>query len=129
MENIQIEAYTGDYFIPAVDFNVETGVCEICGESLLEDTINFYKPLLAWLEEYTTTLKKPLIFNFKLTYFNTSSSKRILDILHVFRRYQNEGGDVKVSWYLDYDSELIEDVEDYRVISKVDIEIIETEDL
>jgi hypothetical protein len=129
MENIQIDAYTGDYFVPAVDFNAETGICEISGESLLEDTINFYKPLLSWLEEYTTVLKKPLVFNFKLTYFNTSSSKRILDILHIFREYQNEGGDVKVFWYLDFDSELVEDVEDYQVISKVDIEVIETDDL
>lgn len=124
MENISIEAYTGDYFIPAVEFNAETGVCEIEGESLLEDTIGFYKPLIEWLDEYTTT-NKPLTFNFKLTYFNTSSSKRILDILQVLKKYDESGADVTVNWYVQGDSEIIEDIEDYKIIAKIDINIIE----
>jgi len=124
MKNISIEAYTGDYFIPKVEFNAETGICDIAGESLLEDTIGFYKPLVEWLEEYTA-LNKPLKFNFRLTYFNTSSSKRILDILQVLKKAQDKGTNVVVNWFIQGDSEIIEDIEDYKIIAKLDINIVE----
>ncbi len=124
MKNISIEAYTGDYFIPKVEFNAVTGICDIAGESLLEDTIGFYKPLVEWLEEYTAT-EKPLTFNFRLTYFNTSSSKRILDILQVLKKYSEKGGKVEVNWYIQGDSEIIEDIEDYKIIAKLNINIVE----
>jgi hypothetical protein len=37
---------------PSIDFNPETGVFEMSGVSLIENTLDFYKPVLKWLEEY-----------------------------------------------------------------------------
>ncbi len=68
MENIYIEGSHTNFFVPKVDFNAETGVCTLSGESFLEDTIEFYDPLIQWLEEYTSEVKKPLTFEIKLTY-------------------------------------------------------------
>ena len=58
MENIDIKGFKDDFFIPTVNFNAETGVCEIAGESYLEETVEFYAPLIKWLEEYISTTKK-----------------------------------------------------------------------
>ena len=77
MENIHISGSHDGYFVPTVDFNYQNGVCEISGESFLEETNVFYAPLINWIREYTQT-GLPLTFNCKLTYFNTSSTKSLL---------------------------------------------------
>ncbi len=125
MENLEIIGYSGDYFVPSVNFNSKTGICDISGESYLEETVKFYQPLLKWLEDYTVIIKKPLTFNFRLTYFNTSSSKRILDILLLLKDYEDDGGAVSVFWYFDEeDPDIEEDVEDLIVISELKISVV-----
>ncbi len=127
MENIEIEGYSGDYFIPSVSFNATTGVCELAGESFLEETLKFYEPLLKWLDEFCKTAKKPITFNFKLSYFNTSSSKRILDILLIMKDYEDHGGKVTVNWIFDEeDIDIEEDVEDLMIISELKVNIIKS---
>ena len=69
------------FFTPNVDFNESTGKCVIAGESYLENTVEFYKELQNWLKEYFNT-KKAIDFHFSLTYFNTSSSKALLQLMN-----------------------------------------------
>jgi Domain of unknown function (DUF1987). len=64
----------------------------------MEETYKFYEPVIRWLKDYMQE-KKPIEFNFKLTYFNTASSRFILEILDMLKSYQDNGGQVKVSWY------------------------------
>ena len=125
MQNLEIKGSHGDYDIPTVFFNAETGVCEMKGESYLEKTAEFYDRLLAWLDEYIKEVTKSIVFNFRLTYFNTSSSKRILYIILKLKEYEEDGGDVTVNWYYDEDdTDMEEDVEDFRIISNLDINSI-----
>lgn len=125
MEKIDIKGEKGDFFIPRVLFDPQTGVCEISGESYLEETIVFYKPIIEWVEEYTTT-GKPIEFNFKLSYFNTSSSKRLLDIMRLLKKYRDSGALVTVRWYYEEDDiDSVEDVEDFIIVSKLDIQLVE----
>ena len=112
MENIFIEG-SEVYFTPEVSFNSVTGVCEIGGESYLEETYAFYEPLYKWLREYIATVNKPLIFDIKLRYMNTSSSKCILVMLKILKSYTDEGGKVTVNWFIDKeDDDMQEEVED-----------------
>jgi hypothetical protein len=128
MENIIISGSHGANFIPSVNFDAETGVCEISGESYLEDTIEFYAPLFKWLKEFTTEVKKPVQFNFRLRYFNTSSSKCIIDILHILRKFEEAGGKIEVNWYYDSEEEDIEDeleeIEDFMIETHIKINMI-----
>jgi len=128
MENIHIEGKHGVNFIPTVDFNAETGVCEIAGESYLEDTLEFYTPLYDWLKQYIKEVNKPVVFNFRLRYFNTSSSKCIIDILNILKKYETEGGKVEVNWYYDADEEDIEDeleeIEDFMIETNMKINLV-----
>jgi hypothetical protein len=114
MENLEIKGESGVYFIPEVKLNASTGVCEISGESYLEDTDEFYNNIINWLEAYIGEVKKSLTFNFKLTYFNTSSSRSILNVLRVLKKYEDDGGKVTVNWYYPEDDDSIaEEAEDY----------------
>lgn len=125
MENLYIEGELGNYYIPTVDFNVETGVCTISGKSYLEDTTQFYLPLLEWLDEYTR-YNKPIQFNVKLSYYNTSSSRSVLDIFDLLKLYEDKGGEIEVNWYCrDIDLDVIqEEVDDYMDESDLQINIV-----
>ncbi len=125
MENINIIGSHSDYFIPSVNFDVQKGICEIAGESYLEETQKFYFPLIKWLKDYAVEVNKALTFNFKITYFNTSSSKCIVDLLNALKAYENAGGNVTVNWFYDADNEdaeeELEEVEDFAAETGVNI--------
>ncbi|MCX7985817.1 MAG: DUF1987 domain-containing protein [Bacteroidales bacterium] len=98
MESLYINNYPDLVYYPLVNFNYYSGVCEIVGESYMEETFKFYEPVIRWLKDYIQE-KKPIEFNLKLTYFNTASSRFILEILDLLKSYQDNGGQVKVNWY------------------------------
>jgi hypothetical protein len=126
MENLYIEGYQDNYYIPTVDFNAQTGVCTISGKSYLEDTNGFYLVLLEWLDQYFNEVGKPIQFNLRLSYYNTSSSRSVLDIFDLLKIYEENGGEVEVNWYCrDIDYEVVlEEVEDYMDESDLKINVI-----
>jgi hypothetical protein len=120
MENLEINTGRELFDVPVVYFNAETGICKIEGESYLEKTAEFYDQLLAWLNQYMTEVKGDITFSFKLTYFNTSSSKRILYIILKLKEYVDKGAKVTVNWhYNPNDIEMEEAVEDFMSIAKL----------
>ena len=130
MENLYIQGELGSYYIPNVDFNAETGVCTLSGKSYLEDTTQFYFPLLEWLDQYCREVNNPIEFNVKLSYYNTSSSRSVLDIFDLLKLYEERDGRVTVNWFCrDIDMEVIqEEVDDYMEESDLQINIIPFDD-
>ncbi len=113
MNNLIIKGSSATFFTPTVDFNATSGVCIISGESYLENTISFYKQILSWLEEYLTT-KDYIHFHFNLSYYNTTSSKSILQILLLLKNHEDLGAKVEITWhYNPEDEEMREEAEDY----------------
>ncbi len=66
---------------PKVILDADNNTFEISGRSLPEDVVAFYDPILEWLDEYAQNPLEKTVFNFKLEYFNTASSKLLLDVL------------------------------------------------
>lgn len=128
MKNISIKSYHGAYYIPGVEFNADNGICELFGESYLEDTLAFYAPLVEWLENFLKNEDKKLVFNFKLHYYNTSSSKCIVDILVLFKEFKDKGSEIDVNWFFndksDDSEEEIEEVEDFILETGLNINLI-----
>jgi len=98
MKNLNINIYPDLVFYPVVNFDYKTRICEISGESFMEDTYKFYEPIIEWLNEYIKE-KKTIVLNIKLTYFNTSSSKFILVILNTLKKYKNDSNNATVNWF------------------------------
>ncbi len=122
MENLEIEGSHKNFFIPSVNFNAKTGICEITGESFLEDTVEFYRHLVDWLDNYIEDVKGPMALIIKLSYFNTSTSRSILDILNLLKDYEDDGGEVVVNWHFDEnDVDMEEDIDDYIIDTGLDI--------
>ncbi|WP_375562340.1 DUF1987 domain-containing protein [Bernardetia sp. OM2101] len=112
MENFQIE---GENYIPTVNFNAETGALEISGESYHEYTIEFFQPIFEWLNNYLEQEGRTIVFNFRMTYFNTSSSRRFLEIFDLLEDYsKSKNGNVTVNWYYEKDDvDMLESGEEY----------------
>ena len=124
MENLHIPVEEEEYDKPYINFDASTGKCEISGESFPEKTEDFYGRLMEWLQQYMGEVKGPLDFTFSLSYFNTSSSKRILHIMILLQDYVEKGGKVKAQWNYDpEDLDLEEDIEDLKVISKLELKM------
>ena len=77
MEAISIE---GTPKTPTVNFDTVKGILEIKGRSIPENSIEFYKPVVDLLERYAFKPQAETNVNIQLEYFNTSSSKCILDV-------------------------------------------------
>ncbi|MBN2892556.1 MAG: DUF1987 domain-containing protein [Bacteroidales bacterium] len=128
LKSIHIDGHHGTYYIPTIDLDVETGICEISGESYLEDTASFYAPVVDWLDKYCSKIKKPLNFNFNLEYYNTSSSKCIVDIMSLLKKHSDMGLEITVNWHYDADNEdfeeEVEEVEDFMLETGLKINLI-----
>lgn len=93
---------------PEVKLDPENMHFEIAGESYPEDSVAFYKPVIDWLTEFISQ-KPEFTFSFKMNYFNTSSSKAVMDIIDVLEDYHNDGGKVSLEWHYQEDDEDIKD--------------------
>ncbi len=123
MEAISIE---GTAKTPTVKFNAQEGLLEIKGRSIPENSIEFYKPLVDWLEEYSKEPKALTKVNIQLEYFNTSSSKCILDVFKKLENIHKNKNDVVINWYYEEDDEdMLEAGEDYESIIRVPFKMVE----
>ncbi len=84
---------------PEIVLNPDTGNFKFSGRSLPEDVSNFYAPVLQWFDEYLATPAENTIVDFKMTYFNTATSKIILDILLRLEKLSTEGKNVRIRWH------------------------------
>jgi hypothetical protein len=114
---------------PYVRFDGEKGIVEIKGRSIPENSVEFYKPLIEWLDKYGTSPVKQTSVNIQLEYFNTSSSKCILDIFKKLELIHKKGNTVEVNWYYEEDDEdMFEAGEDYQSIINIPFKMIEMEE-
>lgn len=110
---------------PAVILDSANNNFELSGRSLPEDVAAFYNPILEWLDKYIQNPNPKTEFNFKLIYFNTASSKLLLDILMKLEELHNEGKNTLVKWYYPEDDEDMKEAgEEYADIVDVPFEQI-----
>lgn len=86
---------------PKIILDKSNGIFEISGRSLPEDSAEFYRPILEWIAKYSSSPNPKTSFVFKLEYFNTASSKLILDILS---KLEDIPG-MSIMWYYNEDDE------------------------
>jgi len=105
---------------PKLDFNPDAETFLISGRSIPENSIEFYKPLLDWLDKYVHNALESTIFEIKLEYFNTSSSKCLVEIFRKLEKIHDSGKKVSIEWYFDEEDEDMEESgEDFKEIIKI----------
>lgn len=122
MEIIILE---GTLKTPTIEFNPFEGYLLIKGRSIPENSIEFYQPLIEELENYFITPQPTTKVDIQLEYFNTSSSKCILDVLKKIEVI-SESSKVNINWfYEEYDEDMLEAGEDYQAIVNIPFTMIE----
>ena len=123
MEPIIIE---GTSKTPSVRFDPNEGVFELKGRSIPENSVEFYKPLVEWLDNYKESPLEKTSVDICLEYFNTSSSKCLLDIFKKLENICRAKHDVVINWYYESDDEdMFEAGEDYESIVRVPFKMVE----
>lgn len=114
---------------PLIRFDAEQGIVEIRGRSIPENSTEFFKPLVDWLDQYSENPAKVTNVNIHLEYFNTSSSKCILDLFKKLEAIHKAKNEVIVNWYYEEDDEdMLEAGEDYESIIRIPFKLIEVQD-
>lgn len=95
MEKLQI-AESAD--TPLICFDPHSRTLEIEGKSFPENTLEFYTPVLKWLDEYVRQEQQDITLTLKLKYLSSSSYKPILDIFRKLEELHNSGKTIMVNW-------------------------------
>ncbi|MGE0078654.1 MAG: DUF1987 domain-containing protein [Bacteroidales bacterium] len=84
---------------PQINANGDKGFFEIKGKSLPEDAIEFYRPLEKYIIEYAKSPQPVTTINLKLEYLNSSSSKKLLDLIGHIEKMASQGYQVDLNWF------------------------------
>jgi len=104
--------------IPRIILDPEKGLIEMTGRCIPENPHEFYKPILDWIKQYGEDPQAETVVNIYLEYFNTSSSKCLLDLFKKLEEIHTAGDSkVMVNWqYQEDDEDMLESGEDYQAI-------------
>lgn len=106
---------------------VEGGELTISGRSFMDNAVEFYRNLIARIGGMKFEKMDVVV---RLDYFNTSSSKCLLELFRTFEKINHEGRLMRVFWYHTPDCPDLEEAgEDYRdLVTGVPFELVEIND-
>ena len=109
---------------PDVAFLVLDKKLTLTGRSIPENSIQFYEPLLNWANDFCSSKPEHIEVHVKLEYFNTSSSKCLMDLL---KRIEHCECQAEVYWYFEEEDEDMQEAgEDYAAIIQLPFKLVET---
>lgn len=124
MENLLISSTKRT---PEVSFNTD-GRLVLSGRSIPEDPTRFYDQLFEWVFYYCQQPSNTTTVDISLEYFNSGSSKAILEILRALVDSAKKGKQISINWYYEEgDDDILERGEYYEAILGLKFNFIETE--
>lgn len=113
--------------VPRITLDKEQSIFLFEGESFPEDPVTFYAPVIEWLENYKKNPNPETIFNMKIEYMNTSSTKLITDLLFNLQSLNEDGKTIRVNWHFKKEDEDNKRLgEDISFVTGLPFEFIET---
>ena len=122
MDDLTLE---GTAKTPEVNFRADKGTLELLGKSIPENSLEFYKPIYDWIDAYSRQPAKTTEVKIQLEYFNTSSSKCLLDIFRKLEALNKSAAStVNVTWmYEEEDEDMMEAGDDYKTLVNMNFSI------
>lgn len=110
MESFKVE---GTSRTPFVLMDVNSGVLEIKGISIPNNSYDFFKPLFDVIDKYVLNPASKTVVNIHLDYINTSTSKALLELFKKLVILQC----VEFNWHCDVnDEEMLEFGRNYETL-------------
>lgn len=89
---------------PKLKVNPNKGLIQLSGISIPEDPRTFYEPFQESIDAYIKSPKEKTLVEFKLEYFNTSTTLIIRNLLRKLSELQNRT-ELVIKWYFEEDDE------------------------
>jgi hypothetical protein len=110
---------------PKVSIDSDKGQIVITGKSLPEDSTAFFLPIENAIKEYISKAKQNTNIDLSLEYMNSSSQKRIIEILSLFEELINQQKVVNINWhYPDDDDDILDEGKDLAKVLQLPINFI-----
>ncbi|MFO7802893.1 MAG: DUF1987 domain-containing protein [Desulfovermiculus sp.] len=91
---------------PWIQFDPEHNHLQLQGESYPENSAKFYSPMLEWLESFLQNIDdSPVRVDIELIYFNSSSSKILMNFFDMLEDAAQRGVPVTVYWKYHQDND------------------------
>ncbi len=104
---------------PSVFCDAEKGIIEMEGRSLPENVDSFYNPVIEWVKKYIENPRNKTTAEFGFVYLNSSSSKKILEILMHLKKVMPDKK-LSVIWnYRQDDEDMLEEGRDFEQMTKL----------
>jgi len=128
MRDLLIQQAHDTFFkFPKINFDGSSGNCSIEGEAFMDNPKLFFKPITEWFVDFKNDYKlQEVTLSINLTYYNTSCSKSLYDLIVNLKKIQESGHKtVLVKWYYKSDDfEMEDDIMDVKAESGMVIEMI-----
>jgi len=91
---------------PEIRFDHASGILELRGESYPENTAEFYAPVFEWLRAFLASGSGVSVtVNMEIIYFNSSSSKALMNMFDLLDEAVAKGKKIAVNWIYDAGNE------------------------
>ncbi len=113
---------------PKIYFNKHKGIIKITGRAMPENARLFFGPLLQWIEKYIKTPKDKTYIHLDLEYFNSSTSKLIIQMLNPLKEIEKKGKELIIEWYyMEEDDDILDSGKTFEELSGLKFKYISYE--
>lgn len=114
----------GNEHCPTISLDFDAGLFRISGKSIPENPWEVFQPVLDQLKTYAQTPAAHTVMEIELEFFNTSTSKMLLDIITELEKiHRAETSLVVIKWMYN-DEDMMEVGEDFKFLLQVPFELI-----
>ncbi len=115
----------GSESTPYLSFEPDTGLFEIRGSSFPSNAVKFYEPVIEWIKAYCEEPSDRTELHFEMDYFNSSSGKLLLEMLHILSRLHQRGNEILIKWHhTDEDDDMLFAGQEFAKLSNLTFEFI-----
>ena len=107
MESLQIKPTPTSL---AVLLDAQTGTLSFSGRSVSEHSVEFFKPVMDWLEKYMEDPLEKTQCIFKFEYFNSAARKSLVEIFKILQSMSRSGKVISVEWHYDEGDESMKEM-------------------
>lgn len=109
---------------PHIEF--KSGILQISGRSIPEDSVAFYQPVLKWTEDYLDKPEPLTRVNFKMEYINSGSNRFIFALFKMLDESYTQGHNIVINWYYEEDDDTIKNLgRDFQALVKLPFKMVE----
>jgi SiaC family regulatory phosphoprotein len=90
---------------PEVILDAKKNIFKLSGRSFVQNSVVFYDPILKWFSDYFEAPNSNTQIELKFDYINSSSQKRIIEIILMIQQQMKATDAVNIVWYYKADDE------------------------